>query len=416
MLPVAIFTFLYPAFGAIAVPMLILANYHNKFTNQMKWLFVSSTFVIAALGYSMGEWGDLERYHQQLLWMGILDLPTVFQFDEDNLYVADTLLYFVSQTGNMQVLNYIIGLIDYGIVFYVLLDRINRSPESFTVGQVLKLVVIIIGIVPFFNIIANVRCVTAYIIILFAAYRDLVQKKRNVLTYLLYVLPIGLHVSAIIILLLRFIQIAAKRFGRSIILVAIFMPALIDFFYEYSSIFSGNLIGDFVANAISRAYAYLYWTDTGFAAEVQDNVTDKLTRIYGTFFIGYLTLLLIFAKKKSIQILHRDIFLEPMIAYIYVMGACTLGCLYIVTGAFWRFEAAVVLFSPIILISLLEMKDKFINIWLDLLFFSGFFMLAMNFIYLCRNMDVASMGKSFVLTTGVEVLYYVLNGILSIFA
>lgn len=414
MLPVAIITFLYPAFGAIVVPVLALMNYRHGCTKEMKWLFISLVFVMAALGYSMGEWGDLERYHQQLMMMETFDLSTIFQFDEDRLYVADALLYFVSQTGNMQVLNYIIGFIVYGIAFYVLFDRVSRSPESFSMGRVIELAVIIVGIVPFFNIIANVRCVTAYVIILFAAYRELVQKKKNILTYLLYILPIGLHVSAIIILLLRFIQIVAKRLGRGIILIAIFMPALIDFFYQYSSLFSGNLVGDFITNAISRAYAYLYWTDTGFAAEIQDNLTDKLTRIYGTFFIGLITLALLFAKRKSIQILHKDIFLEPMIAYLYVMGACTLGCLYIVTGAFWRFEAAVVLFSPIVLIPLLELKDKFINLWFKLLFSSGLFMLLMNFIYMYRNMDVAGMAKKFALTTGIEVIYYVLNGVFSI--
>lgn len=415
MLPVAIITFLYPAFGAIVVPILALMNYRHGCTKDMKWLFVSLVFVMAALGYSMGEWGDLERYHQQLLMMETFDLATIFQLDEDHLYVADVLLYFVSQTGNIQVLNYIIGFIIYGIAFYVLFDRISRSSESFMMGRVIELVIIVIGIVPFFNIIANIRCVTAYVIILFAAYRELIQKKKNVLTYLLYILPIGLHVSAIIVLLLRFIQIAVKRLGRGIILVAIFIPSLIDFFYQYSSMFSGNLIGDFITNAISRAYAYLYWTDTGFAAEIQDNLTNKLTRIYGTFFIGLITLVLLFAKRKSIQVLHRDIFLEPMIAYLYILGACTLGCLYIVTGAFWRFEAAIVLFSSIILIPLLELKDKFINLWFNLLFVSGLFMLLMNFIYMYRNMDVADMAKKFVLTSGIQVIYYVLNGVFNIF-
>lgn len=411
MLPVAIFTFLYPAFGAVMVPILALANYRNRCKEQMKWLFVALAFVMAALGYSMGEWGDLERYHQDLLRMETLDLSAVFELDKDNLYIADLILYFVAQTGNMQILNYIIGLIVYGIAFYVLFDYTRRSSLPFRMVTVIKLVVIVVGIVPFFNIIANVRCVTSYTVILFAAYRDLVQKKRNFLTLLLYVLPIGLHVSAVIVLLLRFLQAITKRFGRGIILVAIFVPALIDFFYQYASFFGGSLVGSVISNAITKAYDYLYWTDTGFAAEIQDNITDKLIRIYGSFFVGWLVFALWVVKRKSIQVLNEDVFSRPMVAYLYILAACTLGCLYIVTGAFWRFEAAVVLFSPVIIIPLLELKSRFISVWFNVLFLSAAGMLVMNIIYMCRNMDVISMAKAFFLTTGIEILYYAMNAL-----
>lgn len=243
MLLVAIFTFLYPASGVLIIPLLILMNYHQKCTQDLKWLFLAIVFIIASLGYSMGEWGDLERYHQQLMVMETVDFSTIIQFDFEYLYVADALLYFVSQTENMQILNYLIGFIVYGLVFYVLFDLLKRSPIDFSIGTIIKLIIIIIGIVPFFNIIANVRCITAYIIILFAAYRDLIQGKKNVLTYLLYIIPIGLHVSAIIVLSLRFIQIIAKKLGRGIIIIAIFIPLLIDFLYQYSGMLEGNLIG-----------------------------------------------------------------------------------------------------------------------------------------------------------------------------
>lgn len=223
-----------------------------------------------------------------------------------------------------------------------------------------------------------------------------------------------MHVSAIIVLLLRLIQTLSKRLGRGIIVIAVFLPALIEFFYEYSGLLGGNIIGELLSNAIARAYGYLYWTDTGFAAEVQDNLTNKLTRVYGTFFIGMVIFLLEIAKRKSIHVLHYDIFKEPMIAYLYTLGTCTLGCLYIVTGAFWRFEAAFVLFSPVIFATLLKLKNRMINRGINLIAVSGAFMLLMNFIYMCRNMDIASMGKTFATTTSIEIIYYILNGIFNI--
>lgn len=149
MIPVAICSFIYPAFGAIIIPLLILMNCRNRYTRTMKWLFIAMTFVMATLGYSMGEWGDLERYHQQLLYLEKTDLFTIIQFDSEYLYTADLLLYFVSQTENVRILNFIIGFIVYGIVFYVLNDILSRSSENFGIGTMVKFAVIVVGIVPF---------------------------------------------------------------------------------------------------------------------------------------------------------------------------------------------------------------------------------------------------------------------------
>lgn len=415
MFPILLATFIYPAFGAVVISFFALINHRNICGKNSKWLFISLAFIIAALGYSMTEeLGDLQRYYSEILAIETMSLSNVFQFDGEHLYIADCLFYFVSRTENAQILNYIIGLIDYTIVFYVLSDRLNRSTQNFTVWTAIKLCVLIIGIVPFYNIIANVRCVTAYIIILFAGYRDLIQKKRNMFTILLYVLPIGLHVSAVVIVFLRLIQSFAKRLGRSIIFIAIIIPFLIGILYTYAGIISGSFVGSIIANAIGRAYVYLNWTDGGFATEIQNNITNQLTRVYGSFFIGLITIMLVIAKKKSIRILRRDIFSEPMVAYWYTIASCALGSLYIVTGVFWRFEAAVVLFSPIVLIQLLELNDRLINRCVNLLFFSGAFMLAMNLVYTSRNLDVLAMMHNFFLTTGAEILYYVVNGFLNI--
>ena len=91
-------------------------------------------------------------------------------------------------------------------MFYVLFDMIERSNRKFKVSEVFMLAIISIGIISPYSIIGNVRCVLAYVLISFAIYRDLVQKKRNILTLLLFFLPIYLHSSAIIVVLIRFVS------------------------------------------------------------------------------------------------------------------------------------------------------------------------------------------------------------------
>ena len=304
-------------------------------------------------------------------------------------------------------LPYMSALGVYGLVSYVIFDCINRSEREFTVAEVCELLLIALFVISPFSIINNIRCVFSYVIISFATYRDLVQKKKNLLTYVLYIIPIGLHSSAIVILLFRVLQLLVKKLGRGIAIVAALVPTFITFFYEHIDLFGSSLIGLFFSNAINMAYAYL-----NDAIDVNPGIFDFINRAYGTFFIVLIIILLFVAKsyvRKNENL--KDPFYEPMVSYLYLVGIGALGCLYIVAGAFWRFEAVVVLFSPLIFVPLMEMGIPVFKRAIHLLLGLMIIPLIPNVIEFKMATDITETIVSFFTTTGFEILYYIFIGL-----
>ena len=94
----------------------------------------------------------------------------------------------------------IAGCIVYGVAFYITCD----VAEEYNAQSTIPAVIAIQGcMLPFFSIISNVRNVTAFSLIVLAVYLDTVKKKRNPVVLILYILPVFIHSSAIILVLLR---------------------------------------------------------------------------------------------------------------------------------------------------------------------------------------------------------------------
>lgn len=405
----SLITFICPAIGFFIILILLIGNFNHKFPENFKKMYIPIAFIAATCGYALilrGEY-DLTRYFYQLDYYTGASLSYILEQGNGTSYTKDIWFYFVKLTGNVHMLPYMSALGVYGLVSYVIFDCINRSEREFTVAEVCELLLIALFVISPFSIINNIRCVFSYVIISFATYRDLVQKKKNLLTYVLYIIPIGLHSSAIVILLFRILQVLVKKLGRGIAIVAAFVPTFITFFYEHIDLFGSSLIGLTFSNAINMAYAYL-----NDAIDVNPGIFDFINRAYGTFFIVLIIILLFVAKsyvRKNKNL--KDPFYEPMVSYLYLVGIGALGCLYIVAGAFWRFEAVVVLFSPLIFVPLMEMGIPVFKRAIHLLLGLMIIPLIPNVIEFKMATDITETIVSFFTTTGFEILYYTFIGL-----
>lgn len=408
-----IITFLCPTVGLLIVLLLILANRKKVFPAVAKWLCFPLGLISANFGYSMVPSGetDLTRYFDQINDFSASSIFTIFSWDDKNLYLRDILFYYVYHTGDAHILPYIVSFFIYSIVFYVLFDRVTRSTMKFTVSDVAKIAIISVGIISPYSIIGNIRCVFAFTLISYAVYRDLVQKKRNFFTYILYVIPVGLHISAIVILIFRCLQTIAMYMGRGIIFFAAAIPALIMIAYSYIDFLSSFVFGSIFSNAITLSYVYL--TDLGELNHV-DEIWEIIGKYYGIVFLLSIVIILYMARFVSDvrNNIREDPFNSPMVAYIYLVLVGALGCLYIVAGAFWRFESIVVLFSVIILIPLLELKSRWINYSIQILFCTVTIPIIGNILQLYAGLNLMQTFINFIGTTGITIIYYLSKGII----
>ena len=63
----------------------------------------------------------------------------------------------------------------------------------------------------------------------FAIYRNTIKKKMDIFTLFMYIIPLGLHSSAIILLLIRILSVIFKKLSKLTIIIAIMLPTIIDF-------------------------------------------------------------------------------------------------------------------------------------------------------------------------------------------
>lgn len=108
-----------------------------------------------------------------------------------NLYAVDIYFYFISKLGNEQLLPAISVFIFYFIVLYILTDykiRIGANRKEFLVYTIFMLTSI-----NFCTIVNGIRWPLAFIIFFLAFYREIIQEKRNFITYFLYIASLLFH-------------------------------------------------------------------------------------------------------------------------------------------------------------------------------------------------------------------------------
>ena len=194
------------------------------------------------------------------------------------------------------------------------------------------------------------------------------------------------------------------------------VPTLINYFHSITNNIGFGTIGIIIRNAINKAYYYLYWNEGGWATRIESSISNKVNRIFGIIFLVLIILSIIFIhirdKSKNDSINDIKIISLPMIKYLYFMSLFALGCLTIKTGAFWRFEAVVVLFSPVILIQILEKEKNYKKVF-NLIFLFAFTMFFINIIYALRNFDAFTTIINYISTSGIKILYELLKGIIN---
>lgn len=408
-----IVAFIYPPLGLIFLMYTIIKfnSTDEDYLSPNFAIFVALLF--AVYGYNLyTQSTDLHTYIERVQGINGWTLDMVFNNmffnSQSKLYVTDFLLYIASKSGNPYLLPCMIGFIDYYIIFYIFLDYRNRCKNK-NLLQLILISIMLIGISTPLSVISNVRCVTAYAIICLAAYRELVQKKKNVLTIVLYILPIWIHTSAIMFLMIRLLVYIIKYIGGFSIVIALFLPNVITFLHNLTNgVMSNNVIITSIVNAVDLAYRYLPEGDTTSAMALQYNsdVVNRFVRTYGTFFI-----LLLIAIIYVQGYIHKNNKLkdEKIVQFLIVVAIVALSSLTIPTGIFWRYESAVIFLSPIVLMKTVNDDNKYIRYMTYILLVSGVMAAVVMFSLQKGWVSTSTIINGLVTTNGFEISHSFFN-------
>ena len=195
-----------------------------------------------------------------------------------------------------------------------------------------------------------------------ASYLDLYKHKRNIGVLLLYVLPIFMHKTGIIILVLRVIIPLLKR-AYAVALVMIFgLAGLITFAYSHISlVIIGGAVGEIIRKLIRSSYSYLLG-ESQYAERIRNSLGATITR-YTVF--ALLVLMIFFYLKKFRS--NKEVADIDFMGYLICI--VSLSCNAIDTPAYWRFAATYFLLAPSLLYSFYrkDLFDGLVNIVLKYL-------------------------------------------------
>lgn len=197
----------------ICMIIFIIANIFKKIQIDQKKLYIiwgifALALAIVAYCTEPSREDDLFRHYQEMERMrlgGIDYLKDPNQAVYKSYFIINYLFYGIALIGNNRLLPFIIVLITYSLIFYVSLQMVKKYKINYSILSIG--IILLFAILPFRIVVSGLRNWLAFSIVFFAIYRDFIEEKKDVATFLMYILPIFIHSSVIIIIGIRILSI-----------------------------------------------------------------------------------------------------------------------------------------------------------------------------------------------------------------
>ena len=346
---VKVLNFIIPFFMVLMPPTLFISIFFlkrdYKHWRKYLWMFVLAVGLLSFAYVPNPEGGgDLLRYLERAEIYNnytIREVLRLFYWEETGSTIW---LWLVSKSGIYGLLNGIPTTTVYAIANYITYDY---SEKHKTLDKAFNLLLLQIILLPFISITYNIFCVFAFALIVFAAYRELVQHKRDLITLALYIFPCFIHVAGVSLLLVRLVAsfINNKVTRVAALIIAVFSQAIFSFAYSHIDFFSKIRP---LYNAIDRVGFYLYKDDSAYSLAVSASFW------YRVLYIGYMifavsTILLYFRTMKNEEANHTMLTINiknkelVFCNFLYIISIVCIGCTIFSVPHYWRFALAATL-------------------------------------------------------------------------
>lgn len=341
-------------FGALGMAMpvfLVFSIYFLKkdYSHWRKYLWMYIC-LIGLLAYSyaanMNSATDYTRYiarldeYQKYTLSGALSR---FYYREigENVWV-----WLVSKSGCPGLLSGIPTLIVYAVSSFITYDYAERNNMQ---NCAFRYLVLQFCLLPFASIVNNIFCVSAFSLVVLAAYRELIQRKRDLVTLALYIIPCFIQQAAALLVLLRLLAVLFKKTKALTLAIVFFLPGLIGLLYRNAYIFTGIKL---VYNLIERAGYYLFETaESEYANVVSTNRWHQMNFFLNMMFAVGVLIFIYFARKSG-----RDedsdnssvVREETFETFVFMIAVLAVACTTFSAPHYWRFNLAVEVALPFI--------------------------------------------------------------------
>lgn len=391
--------------------LLIIPLMRKNYGNWRKYYWMYP-MLMALLAFSYApkpNSGDLVRYLSRIDIYSQFSLKGVlarFYYRE----VGETIwIWVAAKLGLPGIMPGIAAGTVYGVSTYIACDYAERNDKKFLINWIIATQFLLL---PFNSIVNNIFNVTAFALVLLGVYRDLVQKKRNLWTLLLYVIPCFIQQTAFVLILVRILAVPVKKLKYVAIAIVALMPGAVNLLYANRGLFGGS---SFLLGIIERANYYLNeTTDSEYAIRVQTVLWHRLNYVLSMLFavivIWGVVMLWKAKREEHILIDKRE---NTFLSFLFLVAILAISCVAFSAPHYWRFNLVTQMGIGFIIVLLMNEGIKS-ELWRYALLAVGVGNFLIQFYRIMRSaVYIGQWMQNFLLSTPFQIIYRLLRLIFS---
>ena len=342
----------------------LLALYKD-FENWRSYILcIAWSMAVFAYCYEPTTSSDLVSYYDYLNLLKGTNFKQALnlgQYGKDGLYSFVFVSWIVTKLGDIRLLPAISTFSVYILGLFVTCQI--GEEDDLNNKTVFQYILIVLLSVSFYSIVNNVRNIWAFSMIGFAVFRDVYQKKRNLLTGFFYLFPVFMHSSAMVFIIVRLIMVAPKKIKLSCTALCFLIPMLLNILSSrFSGLTTSNIFLSMLLNMVNTGNNYFEHTTSSWALTIQNSGSAKLERVIYMMialiiFCLYIDILRkktadckFFSNKRVIQFMD----------FPFLSCLLTFACSTMVMPEYWRFVTIAILFGGVVFIASANLDYSFL--------------------------------------------------------
>lgn len=233
----------------LSMPVVLLGLFLEK-KHKRYYCFLLSVMIGIICYYIVPKQGmDLTRYYEYLDEIRYLPITEALKgISSQTEIITNLFFYAISQLNNNSLVVFFSSIIYYNILFYIIIDYCKiKELTNKQINMIIIYAMITIWIIP--NIL-GIRYAIAMVVFLLAIYLDIVKQRKNIIYKLLYIVPIFIHSSTILFLIMRLILLISNRKTKILIIaIIVLISATPDFIFTLTQ----NLPGANIVESVSKS-------------------------------------------------------------------------------------------------------------------------------------------------------------------
>ncbi len=317
---------------------------------------ISLFFAVMSYSYVPLDETDLSRYFDYIdnfvflsFWDGVMHIYE----GQPGLYIFNAVAWIAAHSHDYHLLPAVSTFFVYYIGLYITFVIFQNEKISYRFLRIYLL--LLVCFIDWYAIANNVRNILAFSLVGLAVFRDVYQRKRGLYTLLLYILPITIHPTSIILILLRAVVKITQKSRCLLLILAAFIGPFVELLYFTIPYYTSNVFVNFL---MIKSYNYFFDRGTDWGIEVSNSA------YFGVHKFLYISLMAAFCilalQYNTIQKTKRENLLNYQ-QFVFLLSLMAISCFPMLRPEYWRFTAVAFVCSSALL--LMSMQKPLKSVW-----------------------------------------------------